>query len=85
MVTVEGQCYVFGSNQFGQLGNSEGTNRQPQLVRALLNQKVTIVACGDTFTVAGVDGVYLCTILILKYKVKSEKHYSHPILLENYV
>lgn len=55
VVTVEGQCYVFGSNQFGQLGNSEGTNRQPQLVRALLNQKVTIVACGDTFTVAGVD------------------------------
>ncbi|XP_060071044.1 serine/threonine-protein kinase Nek8-like [Ylistrum balloti] len=56
VVTLEGQCYVFGSNQFGQLGNSEGTNRQIQLVRALLNQKVTKVACGDTFTVASVEG-----------------------------
>ncbi|XP_069125944.1 serine/threonine-protein kinase Nek8-like [Argopecten irradians] len=56
VVTVEGQCYVFGSNQFGQLGNSEGTNRQIQLVRTLLNQKVTKVACGDTFTVAAVEG-----------------------------
>lgn len=50
---------MFGSNQFGQLGNSnQGNNRQPQLLRTLDGHNVTAVACGDIFTVAVVDGNY---------------------------
>lgn len=50
---------MFGSNQFGQLGNSShGNSRQPQPLRTLDSQNVTAVACGDIFTVAVVDGKY---------------------------
>ncbi|KAJ8306380.1 hypothetical protein KUTeg_016925 [Tegillarca granosa] len=51
-VTVEGHCYAFGSNQFGQLGNQSINTRQPQQVKSLDANKITMVACGDTFTVA---------------------------------
>ncbi|XP_063404093.1 serine/threonine-protein kinase Nek8-like [Mytilus trossulus] len=55
-VTADGKCFMFGSNQFGQLGNSShGNSRQPQPLRTLDSQNVTAVACGDIFTVAVVD------------------------------
>ena len=56
---AEGHCYMFGFNQFGQLGNSNHVNnRQPQLLGTLDGHNVTSVACGDIFTVAVVDGNY---------------------------
>ncbi|XP_010210477.1 PREDICTED: serine/threonine-protein kinase Nek8 isoform X2 [Tinamus guttatus] len=61
-VTASGQCYTFGSNQHGQLGTSSCRNsRVPRLVVGLQAMKVTVVACGDAFTVAiGADGE-VCT------------------------
>nr|XP_009688189.1 PREDICTED: serine/threonine-protein kinase Nek8 isoform X3 [Struthio camelus australis] len=61
-VTASGQCYTFGSNQHGQLGTSSCQNsRVPHLVVGLQAMKVTVVACGDAFTVAiGADGE-VCT------------------------
>ncbi|XP_074830445.1 serine/threonine-protein kinase Nek8 isoform X4 [Natator depressus] len=57
-VTASGQCYTFGSNQHGQLGSSTcRTSRVPYLVVGLQGIKVTMVACGDAFTVAiGAEG-----------------------------
>uniref|UniRef100_A0A8C0GR93 Serine/threonine-protein kinase Nek8 n=1 Tax=Chelonoidis abingdonii TaxID=106734 RepID=A0A8C0GR93_CHEAB len=57
-VTASGQCYTFGSNQHGQLGTSTcHTSRVPYLVVGLQPIKVTMVACGDAFTVAiGAEG-----------------------------
>uniref|UniRef100_A0A8C3I5B4 non-specific serine/threonine protein kinase n=1 Tax=Chrysemys picta bellii TaxID=8478 RepID=A0A8C3I5B4_CHRPI len=57
-VTASGQCYTFGSNQHGQLGTSTcHTSRVPYLVVGLQAMKVTMVACGDAFTVAiGAEG-----------------------------
>uniref|UniRef100_A0A669P9J5 Serine/threonine-protein kinase Nek8 n=1 Tax=Phasianus colchicus TaxID=9054 RepID=A0A669P9J5_PHACC len=59
---ASGQCYTFGSNQHGQLGtNSCRNSRVPHLVVGLRAMKVTVVACGDAFTVAiGADGE-VCT------------------------
>ncbi|XP_030818421.1 serine/threonine-protein kinase Nek8 isoform X2 [Camarhynchus parvulus] len=61
-VTASGHCYTFGSNQHGQLGtNSCRSSRVPHLVVGLETMKVTVVACGDAFTVAiGADGE-VCT------------------------
>ncbi|RMC10720.1 hypothetical protein DUI87_12431 [Hirundo rustica rustica] len=61
-VTASGLCYTFGSNQHGQLGtNSCRNSRVPHLVVGLETMKVTVVACGDAFTVAiGADGE-VCT------------------------
>lgn len=51
--SASGQCYTFGSNQHGQLGtNSCRNSRVPHLVVGLRAMKVTVVACGDAFTVA---------------------------------
>ncbi|XP_059829337.1 serine/threonine-protein kinase Nek8 isoform X5 [Hypanus sabinus] len=57
-VTETGECYAFGSNQHGQLGTStRRNNRLPYLVSDLCGVKVTMVACGDAFTVAiGAEG-----------------------------
>ncbi|XP_078536219.1 serine/threonine-protein kinase Nek8 isoform X1 [Lissotriton helveticus] len=57
-ITVSGQCYTFGSNQHGQLGTSTRRNsRAPYLVSGMQGAKLTMVACGDAFTVAiGADG-----------------------------
>ncbi|XP_069767306.1 serine/threonine-protein kinase Nek8 isoform X3 [Narcine bancroftii] len=57
-VTETGECYTFGSNQHGQLGTSTRcSNRLPYLVSDLQGIKVTMVACGDAFTVAiGAEG-----------------------------
>ncbi|XP_063811961.1 serine/threonine-protein kinase Nek8 isoform X2 [Pseudophryne corroboree] len=50
VVMAQGQCYTFGSNQHGQLGTSAHRHsRIPFLVSA---PKLTMVACGDAFTVA---------------------------------
>ncbi|CAL1542439.1 unnamed protein product, partial [Lymnaea stagnalis] len=52
IVTVDGDCYTFGSNQFGQLGvETEPGNRKPKHV-TLLQNKVALISCGDIFTVA---------------------------------
>uniref|UniRef100_UPI00398F6BD1 serine/threonine-protein kinase Nek8 isoform X1 n=1 Tax=Pristiophorus japonicus TaxID=55135 RepID=UPI00398F6BD1 len=57
-ITETGECYTFGSNQHGQLGtNTRHNNRLPYLVSDLRGVKVTMVACGDAFTVAiGAEG-----------------------------
>ncbi|XP_038615574.1 serine/threonine-protein kinase Nek8 isoform X2 [Tachyglossus aculeatus] len=57
-VTASGQCYTFGSNQHGQLGSgARHGSRAPCLVGGLQGIRVTMVACGDAFTVAvGADG-----------------------------
>ena len=53
LLSASGQCYAFGSNQHGQLGtNSCRNSRVPHLVVGLQAMKVTVVACGDAFTVA---------------------------------
>ncbi|XP_047017451.2 serine/threonine-protein kinase Nek8 isoform X2 [Ictalurus punctatus] len=55
-VTEKGQCFTFGSNQHGQLGCSSRRNsRVPFRVPGL--QGITMVACGDAFTLAiGAEG-----------------------------
>ncbi|KAH9518439.1 Serine/threonine-protein kinase Nek8, partial [Bulinus truncatus] len=51
IITVDGQCYSSGSNQFGQLGlETEPGNRKPKLVSSL-QDKIVLVSCGDIFTV----------------------------------
>ena len=56
-LTVEGKCYTFGSNQFGQLGyEKEPQDRRPAQVKALNSCKLSAVACGDTFTMAVSEG-----------------------------
>ncbi|XP_076440668.1 serine/threonine-protein kinase Nek8-like [Babylonia areolata] len=56
LLTVEGKCYTFGSNQFGQLGyEKESQDRRPALVKVLSSHKLSTVACGDTFTMAVSD------------------------------
>ena len=53
VLTASGKCLTFCSNSFGQLGyEREGSSREPQIVQALENKKLTFVSCGDTFTVA---------------------------------
>ncbi|XP_073421612.1 serine/threonine-protein kinase Nek8 isoform X3 [Dendrobates tinctorius] len=53
VVTALGLCYTFGSNQHGQLGTSSYRySRVPYLVSVPQRIKVTMVACGDAFTVA---------------------------------
>ncbi|XP_066491696.1 serine/threonine-protein kinase Nek8 [Tiliqua scincoides] len=61
-VTDSGQCYTIGSNQHGQLGPiSCRASRVPYLVEGLQSMKVTMVGCGDAFTVVvGSDGE-VCT------------------------
>ncbi|XP_032072097.1 serine/threonine-protein kinase Nek8 isoform X2 [Thamnophis elegans] len=57
-VTASGQCYTIGSNQHGQLGPLPcRASRAPYLVEGLQATRVTLVGCGDAFTVAvGADG-----------------------------
>ena len=57
-----GECYTFGSNQFGQLGvEGEISPRSVQKVTALEHIKIVKVACGDTFTTAISEGnVFSC-------------------------
>ncbi|XP_043910354.1 serine/threonine-protein kinase Nek8 [Protopterus annectens] len=53
VVFESGQCYTFGSNQHGQLGtNTRRNSRVPYEVSRLSGVKITMVACGDAFTVA---------------------------------
>lgn len=54
VATVSGQCYTFGSNQFGQLGYESDPNErgQPHCVMALQSYCVSAVGCGDTYSVA---------------------------------
>ncbi|KAL3868352.1 hypothetical protein ACJMK2_041166 [Sinanodonta woodiana] len=53
VVSVDGQCFTFGANQFGQLGyQTDFNSKQGQMVKALQMYRIVRVACGDTFTVA---------------------------------
>ncbi|XP_063002477.1 serine/threonine-protein kinase Nek8 [Elgaria multicarinata webbii] len=58
VITASGRCYALGSNQHGQLGPiSCRASRAPYLVEGLQAIKVTMVGCGDAFTVVvGADG-----------------------------
>ena len=54
-----GECFTFGSNQFGQLGVDEDViPRKVQKVTKLEGHKLIRVACGDAFTTVVSDGVY---------------------------
>ncbi|XP_070591605.1 serine/threonine-protein kinase Nek8 isoform X6 [Erythrolamprus reginae] len=57
-ITASGQCYTIGSNQHGQLGPiSCRASRAPYLVEGLQATRVTMVGCGDAFTLAvGAEG-----------------------------
>ncbi|KAH3849775.1 serine/threonine-protein kinase Nek8-like [Dreissena polymorpha] len=53
IVTVDGELYTCGANQFGQLGyQTDFNSKQAGLVSTVKDRKITMVACGDTFTVA---------------------------------
>ncbi|XP_052774404.1 serine/threonine-protein kinase Nek8-like isoform X1 [Mya arenaria] len=53
IVTVDGELYTCGANQFGQLGyQTDFNSKQAGQVVALQEHKINMVACGDTFTVA---------------------------------
>lgn len=54
VATECGECYTFGSNQFGQLGYESDPNvrGQPRCVEALKPFCVSLVDCGDTYSVA---------------------------------
>lgn len=54
---MDGELYTCGANQFGQLGYQTDLNiKQAGRVTTLSDHKVTMVACGDTFTVAVTQG-----------------------------
>lgn len=54
---MDGELYTCGANQFGQLGYQTDLNiKQAGRVTTLNDHKVTMVACGDTFTVAVTQG-----------------------------
>ena len=55
----DGECYTFGSNQFGQLGVNKSVSARdtgPRTVDVLKEHAVSMVGCGDTFTVAVTQG-----------------------------
>ena len=55
--TVDGECYMFGSNQFGQLGcDKDPGSRRPVHVTSLKQHIISMLACGDIFTVAVTSG-----------------------------
>ncbi|ESO92636.1 hypothetical protein LOTGIDRAFT_120493 [Lottia gigantea] len=55
ILSEEGECYMLGTNQFGQLGCDDTLlPRQPYHI-TLFNDKIHTLACGDTFTVAALQ------------------------------
>ena len=50
------ELIAFGSNQFGQLGRSSGSDSMPQKVEGLAGRNISQVTCGDTFTVVYTEG-----------------------------
>ena len=61
---MDGQLYTCGANQFGQLGyQTDFNSKQAGQVVILQDQRITMVACGDTFTVAVSEGrLYTLTV-----------------------
>lgn len=58
--SVDGQLYTCGANQFGQLGyQTDFNSKQACQVLTLQGQRITMVACGDTFTVAVSEGMVM--------------------------
>ena len=52
-----GECYTFGSNQFGQLGNGQDSSIDRQVHQVLEDMVIVMVSCGDTVTVAVSEGI----------------------------
>ncbi|XP_026546857.1 X-linked retinitis pigmentosa GTPase regulator-like [Notechis scutatus] len=51
VVTENGKLYMFGSNNWGQLGlGTKNTVRKPTCVKVLKPEKVKLVACGRNHT-----------------------------------
>uniref|UniRef100_A0A672YS73 X-linked retinitis pigmentosa GTPase regulator n=1 Tax=Sphaeramia orbicularis TaxID=375764 RepID=A0A672YS73_9TELE len=51
LITENGKLFMFGSNNWGQLGlGSKVTVNKPTCVKALKSQKVTLVSCGRNHT-----------------------------------
>jgi NIMA (never in mitosis gene a)-related kinase len=64
LVSDNGKCYTFGSNNFGQLGHKVHEDRLPAKVAALESEVLSRIACGDTFTVAISAGKFWNYILV---------------------
>lgn len=83
LFVVEGQCYTFGTNQFGQLGNQTNNSRQPQEVKIAQTQKVAMVACGDTFTVIIADGNNWFKNIFIYRLLKTIFFYNYSLFISN--
>ena len=63
LVNDEGELYLWGSNNYGQLGNGQATSSTTQnKISSVDGKKIKAVACGDCFTIVlTVDGsLYSC-------------------------
>lgn len=69
-----GQCFTFGSNQFGQLGSGEEAVIDREVFEVLRDVDISMVSCGDTFTVVVSNGWY-------SVKADSFLFFSHDSLL----
>uniref|UniRef100_A0A3B3WB72 RCC1-like domain-containing protein n=1 Tax=Poecilia mexicana TaxID=48701 RepID=A0A3B3WB72_9TELE len=57
LVTGNGKLFMFGSNNWGQLGlGSKHTVQKPTCVKALKGEKVRLVACGRNHTLISTEG-----------------------------
>ena len=62
VLVVDGELYTCGANQFGQLGyQTDFNSKQAGRVTVEPDHKITMVACGDTFTVAVSQGIFSFT------------------------
>lgn len=61
IISVDGELFTCGANQFGQLGyQTDFNSKQAGQVYTLKDHKIQMVACGDTFTVAVSQGMNHC-------------------------
>lgn len=51
-INVSGKCITSGCNTFGQLGTPMSHDLSPCVVKALIDEKIHHVSCGDAFTIA---------------------------------
>ncbi|XP_033115096.1 serine/threonine-protein kinase Nek8-like [Anneissia japonica] len=54
VITDQDECYMSGSNQFGQLGfkSEKASTRQPHLLQLPGDTRIHLISCGDMFTTA---------------------------------
>nr|CAB3264293.1 serine/threonine-protein kinase Nek9-like [Phallusia mammillata] len=56
VLTESGQVLVMGSNKDGQMATKDAKQKpSPYLIKSLKDEGVTVVACGNTYTVVGCD------------------------------